>query len=214
MHLRGLLGIACLLLLAWACSENRRRVPWRLLTAGLALQFLLAFLLLKWSPFQGVLLALNQATLALERATQAGTSLVFGFLGGGPLPFAESAPGASFILAFRALPLVLVISALSSLLFHWRILPAVVRGFSRLLQKTLGIGGALGVGAAANIFVGMVESPLLIKPYLAGMSRAELFAVMTCGMSTIAGTVLVLYASILQAVVPDALGQILTSPPR
>ena len=211
MQLRGLLGIAFLLLLAWALGEDRRRVPWRIVLGGVAAQFALALLLLKLPLCKNFFLILNQGAMALEKATMAGTSLVFGFLGGASLPFKESFPGASYVLAFRALPLVLVISALSSLLFYWRILPAVVRGFSFLLQKSLGIGGALGVGAAANIFVGMVEAPLLIRPYLAGMSRGELFAVMTCGMSTIAGTVLVLYASILQHALPDALGQILTA---
>ena len=211
MQLRGLVGIAVLLLLAWVFGEKNRRVPWRIVLTGIAGQFVLALLLLKLPACKGVFVVLNQGAVALEKATMAGTSLVFGYLGGGPLPFGESFPGASYVLAFRALPLVLVISALSSLLFHWRILPAIVRGFSFLLQKTLGIGGAVGVGAAANIFVGMVEAPLLIRPYLAGMSRGELFAVMTCGMSTIAGTVLVLYASILQHALPDALGQILTA---
>jgi CNT family concentrative nucleoside transporter len=104
-----------------------------------------------------------------------------------------------------------VVSALSSLLFYWKILPLVVKAGSWLLERTLGVGGALGVSAAANVFVGMVEAPLMIRPYLQQMSRGELFAVMTCGMSTIAGTVLVLYASILNPVLPDALGHILTA---
>jgi len=208
---QGLLGLAGLVLLGWVCSENRRELRWRPIVVGVALQFVLALLLLKLPASRELFLVLNQAVMAVERATQAGTSLVFGYLGGGPLPFVESTPGAAFILAFRALPLVLVVSALSALLFYWRLLPLVVRGVSRLLERTLGIGGALGVSAAANIFVGMVEAPLLIRPYLQQMSRGELFAVMTCGMSTIAGTVLVLYASILQQAVPDALGHILTA---
>jgi CNT family concentrative nucleoside transporter len=149
--------------------------------------------------------------LALEQATTAGTTMVFGYLGGGPLPFAEPFTGSAYVLAFRALPLVLVVSAISSLLFYWKVLPLIVRAGSWLLEKVLGVGGALGVSAAANVFVGMVEAPLLIRPYLQQMSRGELFAVMTCGMSTIAGTVLVLYASILNPVVPDALGHILTA---
>jgi CNT family concentrative nucleoside transporter len=115
------------------------------------------------------------------------------------------------VLAFRALPLVLVISALSALLFHWRILPLVVRAFSKLLQKAMGIGGAVGVSTAANVFVGMVEAPLFIRPYLRNLGRGELFMVMTCGMATVAGTVMVLYASVLGSVVPDALGHILVA---
>ena len=137
--------------------------------------------------------------------------MVFGYLGGGSLPFTETFPGSAYVLAFRALPLVLVVSAISSLLFYWKVLPVVVRAGSWLLEKILGVGGALGVSAVANVFVGMVEAPLLIRPYLQQMSRGELFAVMTCGMSTIAGTVLVLYASILNPVLPDALGHILTA---
>ncbi len=134
---------------------------------------------------------------------------VFGYLGGDDLPFDEKTPGGSFILAFRALPLILVVSALSAVLFYWRILPWVVRGFAWVLQKTLGIGGALGLGTAANIFVG--ESPLFVRPYLLQMSRSELFALMTTGMATIAGTVMVLYATILSQALPDAMGHILTA---
>ncbi|HEY5674260.1 MAG TPA: nucleoside transporter C-terminal domain-containing protein [Malonomonas sp.] len=211
MPFQGLLGVLFIICFAWAISENRRKVEVRPVVLGLALQFGLALALLKFPPFKELFLLLNQAAMALEQATMAGTSLVFGYLGGGELPFAEQFPGAAFILAFRALPLVLVVSALSALLFYWRVLPAVVRIFSGLLQRTLGIGGAVGVGAAANIFVGMIEAPLLIKPYLGKLSRSELFTIMTCGMSTIAGTVLFLYAAILQNVIPEALGQILTA---
>lgn len=209
--LQGILGIVALLALAWALSEDRRRFPWRIVVAGLALALLLAAALLKLPAFKAVFALLNDVLGALERATRAGTSFVFGFLGGGPLPYAETAPGASFVLAFRALPLVLVVSALSSLLFYWRVLPLVVRGVSRVLQKTLGIGGALGVSAAADIFVGMVEAPLFVRPYLKHMTRSELFSVMTCGMATIAGTVMVLYASLLSPVIPDAMGHILSA---
>jgi len=206
-----LIGIPLLLLLAWALSENRRRVNLRIILVGLVLQFGLALLLVKAPFFRSLFIGLNEVVLAIDRATMAGTSMVFGYLGGAGLPFQEAFPGASFILAFRALPLVLVVSALSALLFYWRILPAVVSFFSHLLQKTMGVGGAVGVSAAANIFVGMVEAPLLIRPYLQKISRSELFMVMVCGMSTIAGTVLVLYASILSGVIPDALGHILTA---
>ncbi|MFZ3048361.1 MAG: nucleoside transporter C-terminal domain-containing protein [Desulfatirhabdiaceae bacterium] len=210
-HYQGLIGLIILLLLAWSLSEQQKALNWRTVIVGIALQFILAAILVKLPASRKVFILLNGVILALEKATTAGTSMVFGYLGGGPLPFAESFPGNSFVLAFRALPLVLVISALSSLLFYWRILPLIVKGGSWLLEKSMGIGGALGVSAAANVFVGMVEAPLLIRPYLVQMSRGELFAVMTCGMSTIAGTVLVLYASILKNTIPDALGHILTA---
>src|SRR5258708_6034225 len=109
----------------------------------------------------------------------------------------------------RALPLVLVVSALSALLFYWRVLPWIVKVFSLLLQKTMGVGGAIGLSSAANVFVGMVEAPLIVKPYIRNMSRSELFILMSCGMATVAGTVMALYASILSKVIPDALGHIL-----
>jgi CNT family concentrative nucleoside transporter len=204
-------GLACILFLAWLASEARRRIPWRIVLSGLTLQFALAFVLLKFAVVKDAFLLLNQAMLALERSTRAGTSFVFGYLGGAPLPFAESEPGASFVLAFRALPLVLVISALAALLFHWRILPLVVQGSARVLQRSMGIGGAVGVSTAANVFVGMVEAPLFIRPYLAQLTRGELFMVMTCGMASIAGTVMVLYASVVAAAVPNALGHILVA---
>lgn len=192
-------------------SENRRAVSWKLPLAGIALQIALAALLLKLPPFQAAFLWLNSVVVALQAATEQGTALVFGFLGGAPLPFDEPYPGASWILAFRGLPLVLVMSAVSALLFHWRVLPAIVRGFAWLLHRTLGIGGAVGVGAAANVFVGMVEAPLFVRPYLARLSRGELFMVMTCGLATVAGTVMVLYAAILGPVIDGVLGHILTA---
>lgn len=211
LSLQSLLGILTFVVLAWLLSERRRAVPWRIVFGGLLLQFVLAALLL-WLPvFKQFFLALNNALLSLERATEAGTSFVFGYLGGAALPFEETSPGASFVLAFRALPLILVISALSALLFYWRVLPWIVRAFSRLLQRIMGVGGALGLGTGANIFVGMVEAPLFIRPYLKDMTRSELFALMTTGMATIAGTVMVLYASILAETIPDAMGHILTA---
>ena len=205
----SLVGFFLLHAIAWALSENRRTVAWRPVIAGMLLTLGLGLVLLKAPYARDVFLVLNDALNALEKATQDGTSFVFGFLGGGPLPFAETYPGASFVLAFRALPLVLVVSALSALLFYWRVLPWIVRAFSLVLQKTMGVGGAIGLSSAANVFVGMVEAPLVVKPYIRNMSRSELFILMSCGMATVAGTVMALYASILSKVIPDALGHIL-----
>src|SRR5690606_25521636 len=143
----------------------------------------------------------NGAVDAIAAATRAGTAFVFGYLGGGPLPFDPKFPGGEFVLAFQALPLVLVMSVLTTLLFYWRILPPIVRGFSWALERTLGVGGAVGLSTAANIFVGMVEAPLFIRPYLGRLTRAELFIVMTGGMAGIAGTVLVVYATILRPLI-------------
>jgi CNT family concentrative nucleoside transporter len=206
---QAVLGVAGLLLIAWLLSERRRAVPWRAVAGGLALLLVLAVLFLKLPYAKDVFLKLNDLLLVLEKATQAGTGFVFGYLGGGKPPFAETDPGSSFILAFRALPLVLVVSALSALLFHWRVLPVLVRAISWLLDKSMRVGGVVGLSTAANVFVGMVEAPLFIRPYLARVSRGELFAIMTGGMASIAGTVLFLYASILGKSMPDAVAHLL-----
>ena len=202
-------GFFALHLLAWLVSERRGVVAWRTVISGMALTFGLGVLLLKVPPVSELFLNLNGLVTIVETATREGTSFVFGYLGGGPLPFEEKQPGASFVFAFRVLPLVLVISALSSLLFYWRILPAIVRAFSFLLTRSMGIGGAVGLSSAANVFVGMVEAPLFVRPYIRNMTRSELFVMMTCGMATIAGTVMVLYASVLGRVIPDVLGHLL-----
>ncbi len=207
MH--ALAGIAGLLALAWLASDERRAVPWRAIAAGLGLQILLAVVFLKIPVVKELFLKLNDVLLVLERATQAGTGLVFGYLGGGAAPFEVSNEGSMFILAFRALPIVLVVSALSALLFYWRVLPAVVRAISWLLERTMGVGGVVGLSTAANVFVGMVEAPLFVRPYLARVSRGELFAIMVGGMASIAGTVLFLYGAILGPVLPDAVAHLL-----
>ena len=208
--MQGVLGLAVIMALAWLRGE-RRRVNFQRIAVGLGLQFGLALLFLRLPGMSGVFLWLNKVTEALSDATLAGCSFLFGYLGGGPLPFAP-APGAStWIFAFVSLPMIIVLSALSAVLFHWGILQHVVRGFSFLLRKSMGLGGALGVGVAANVFMGMVEAPLLIRHYLRGLTHSELFALMTTGMATIAGTVLVLYATVLAPVLDNALGQILTA---
>jgi CNT family concentrative nucleoside transporter len=167
--------------------------------------------LLHFPPLRAGFALVGDAVEALARATRAGTSLVFGYLGGAPLPFVETAPGASFILFFQGLA-------------------AGAGGRSNLrravpLARAAGGGGAAGaragaavrpVGAcnlsvAANVFVGMVEAPLLIRHWLAGLSRAELFVVMVAGLATISGNMLVIYAGLIAAVVPDAAGQLLAA---
>ncbi|MGD9323309.1 MAG: Na+ dependent nucleoside transporter N-terminal domain-containing protein [Desulfobacterales bacterium] len=204
----GLLGFAGI---AWLMSENRKQVKLKRAAVGIVLQVLVGLILLKIPFFRDFFLLLNRLVLSLEEATTAGTSFVFGYLGGADLPFTEKFPGAGFILAFRALPLILIISALSALMFYWKILPMIVKAFSSALQKTMGLGGTEGVGVSVNIFVGMVESPLFIRPYLQRMTRSEIFTLMTSGMATIAGTVMVLYASILRTTIPDIMGHILTA---
>ncbi|MGD9411009.1 MAG: nucleoside transporter C-terminal domain-containing protein [Desulfobacterales bacterium] len=211
MIIQSIAGLLVFAGIAWCMSENRKQVNLKIPVIGIIIQLIIGLILLKLPIFREFFLLLNRLVLSLQSATTAGTSFVFGYLGGSDLPFKELFPGASFILAFRALPLVLLMSALSALLFYWKILPIVVRAFSWALQKTMGVGGAEGLGVSANIFVGMVESPLFIRPYLKEMTRSEIFTLMTCGMATIAGTVMVLYASILSDRIPDVMGHILTA---
>ena len=203
-HLQSALGIIALLLIAWAFGENRRAVSLRQAAVGLAVTLLTAVVLIKLPVVAQAFGAINDAVGAIADASRAGTSFVFGYLGGGPLPFDVRTPGADFVLAFQALPIVLVMSVLTTLLFYWRVLPPIVRGMAWCLERTLGVGGAVGLSTAANIFLGMVEAPLFVRPYLNQMTRSELFLVMTGGMAGIAGTVLVLYATLLAPLIPDA----------
>ena len=209
--LQPLLGLATLLALAWVISENRRRFPLYTVLVGLAIQFGLALLLLKLPGSQIFFAWFGAAVQALQQATEAGTTFVFGFLGGGALPFEESSPGSSFVLVFRVLPMVIFVSALAAVLYHFRILPWVVRGFAFALSKALRLSGAASFATAANVFIGMVEAPLLVRPYFEKMSRSEVFVVMTGGMATIAGTVFVLFAAFLSDLVPNAAGHLLTA---
>jgi len=207
-NLQSVLGVFAIIAFAWLLSENRRAVPWRPVLAGLALTFALALLMLKVPQTVAAFTLVNRAVEAVAAATKAGTAFVFGYIGGGPLPFAVKTQASTFILAFQALPVVLVMSVIATLLFYWKIMPVVIRGFSFALERTLDVGGAAGLSIAANVFVGQVEAPLFIRPYLASLSRSEMFIVMTGGMAGIAGTVFVLYATILSGVIPDAAGHI------
>lgn len=210
-QLQSALGLVVFVAIAWALSENRRAFPWQLVVHGIGLQILLAAVLLGIAPVREVLLSLNVVVDAIQKATAQGSSFVFGYVGGGTPPFEVKNPGAMVTIAFTILPIVLVMSALSALLWHWRILPLIVKGFALALERTMKIGGALGVGCASNIFLGMIEAPLLIKPYLERMTRSELFTLFTCGLANVAGTVLVLFANVLNPVIPGAVGHIIVA---
>src|SRR6266705_2330278 len=171
LQLQSAFGVFALLGIAWVLSENGRAVSLRQAGIGLIVTLSTAVILIKLPFVAHAFGAINDAVGAISAASRAGTSFVFGYLGGGALPFDLKAPGADFILAFQALPIVLVMSGLST---------------------------------AANIFLGMVVAPLFIRPYLAQLTRSELFLVMTGGMAGIAGTVLVLYATLLAPLIPDA----------
>ena len=204
LQLQSAFGIVALLAIAWALGENRRAVSLKQTALGLVVTILTAVILIKVPVVAHAFGAINDAVGAISAASRAGTSFVFGYLGGGTLPFDPKVPGADFVLAFQALPIVLVMSVLTTLLFYWRVLPPIVRGMAWLLERTLGVGGAVGLSTAANVFLGMVEAPLFVRPYLAQMTRSELFLVMTGGMAGIAGTVLVLDATLLAPLIPDS----------
>jgi concentrative nucleoside transporter, CNT family len=204
LQLQSAVGVAGLIAIAWLLSERRAAVRWKQVGLALAATVVAAVLLLKIPQIVTAFAYVNRAVKAISEATRAGTSFVFGYLGGGPLPYELKTPGAEFVLAMQALPVLLVMSVLTTVLFYWRVLPPLVRAFSWALERTIGVGGAVGLSTATNIFVGHVEAPLFIRPYLARLTRTELFIVMTGGMAGIAGTVLVLYATILGPIIPDA----------
>ncbi len=209
--MQAILGIAVLIGAAWLLSEARSEVRWRVTFIGLVMQLVLAFLLLKVPLLSEGLLYINVLVTAVENATRAGTTFVFGYLGGGEVPFGVDAEGALYIFAFRVLPQILVFSVLVALLWYWRILPVVVRGFGWVLRRSLGVGGAVGTAGASSVFLGMVEAPLVVRAYLGSMSRSEMFTLMTCGMATVAGSIMVLYASVLRDVIDGALGHVLVA---
>ena len=215
LQAQSLVGLIAIPLIAWALSEQRGAVTparlLRLLTAGVGLQVLIAGLMLNVPAARSAFGWADSLIGALQSATAAGMRLVFGYLAGGPAPFDAVRPETGFILAFQALPLILVISVLSKLLYHWGILQKVVHAIGWVLQRSLGVSGAVGTSAAANVFVGMVEAPLLVRPYLATMSRSGLFATMTVGMAGVAGTVLALYATLLEPLLPGAAGHLIVA---
>lgn len=212
-QLRGIIGIAVLMAIAWAFSENRKALPgWRWIAGALALQGVLAVLIVRVPAVWAAVGLVNNAVSAVEAATLKGSSYMFGYLGGAELPFALK-PGAQppLIIAFQILPLVIVFSALSALLWHWGVLRWMVNGLSFLLRRSLGVSGPVGLAGGAALFLGVVETPLVTRAYFARVSRSELFELMVLAMATISGALLVLYATTLRDVVPDAVGHMIAA---
>lgn len=210
---RGIIGIAVLLLIAWGLSEDRSARPSAKWIAGaLALQLALALLIVRVPFVWDVVTLANEGVAAIERATLDGSAYMFGYLGGADLPF-ELKEGAQppLVIAFQILPLVIVFSALAALFWHWGVLRWLVNGLSFLLRRTLGVSGVVGLSGGSNMFLGVVESPLVVRAYFAKMSRAELFQVMVLAMATISGAILILYATTLRETVPDAVGHMISA---
>ena len=211
LNLQSLLGIVVVILLCWIVSENRRAFPWRLAIGAVAVQAALVLALFAIPGSQGVLAAITGAVDGLAAATRVGAQFVFGYLAGGAQPYVVENRPALFVFAFEVLPLILVISALSALLWHWRILRWITRGFGFLFQKTMGLGGASALAVAANIFLGMIESPIVIRAYLDKLTRSEIFLMMVVGLATVAGSTMVAYATLLAPVLPNAAGHVLVA---
>ena len=191
-YLQPVIGFFVLLLLGAIFSTNIKKIKLRYLINAIFIQFALAFLLLKWTVITDFFEILSRGVLALTSATDSGVAFVFGYLATGApgAPFEVINPGGTFIFAFGGLVLVIVVSAFSALLWHWRVIPIIVNGLSYLFKKPLNVGGPVGLSATANVFLGQVEAPLLVRPYLATMTKHELLILMTVGMSTIAGSIM------------------------
>ncbi|WP_029417976.1 NupC/NupG family nucleoside CNT transporter [Brevundimonas bacteroides] len=211
LNLQSLVGLVVIVAACWLLSENKRRFPWRLTLGAIAVQAALILALFAIPGSQGVLSAITGAVDGLAQATARGTQFVFGYLAGGDQPYAVTNEAGLFTFAFNVLPLILVISALSALLWHWRILKWITLGFGFLFQRTMGLGGASALAVAANIFLGMIESPIVIRAYLDKLTRSEIFLMMVVGLGTVAGSTMVAYASILSAVLPNAAGHVLVA---
>jgi CNT family concentrative nucleoside transporter len=211
LNLQSLLGLVVIVAACWGLSENRKVFPWRLTLGAIAVQAGLIFVTFAVPGSQVVLDGINNGVKGLELATEEGTKFVFGYLAGGAQPYPVQDELALFTFAFKVLPLILVISALSALLWHWKILKWVTHGFGFIFQRTMGLGGASALAVAANIFLGMIESPIVIRAYLDKLTRSELFLMMVVGLATVAGSTMVAYASILAPVLPNAAGHVLVA---
>ena len=211
LNLQSLLGLFVIVAACWLLSEDKRRFPWRLTLGAIGVQATLVLALFAIPGSQVVLAAITGAVDGLSRATSEGAKFVFGYLAGGDQPYSVTNPGGLFTFAFNVLPMILVISALSALLWHWKILKWLTHGFGILFQKTMGLGGASALAVAANIFLGMIESPIVIRAYLDKLTRSEIFLMMVVGLATVAGSTMVAYATILSATLPNAAGHVLVA---
>ncbi|MCI4643427.1 MAG: nucleoside transporter, partial [Hyphomonadaceae bacterium] len=212
---RALIGIAVIYGIAWGLSENRRLFPWRLVLGATAMQFAFALVLFGVPPIRDLLFRANILVDALENATREGTGFVFGYVGDNAAASEIMAGEAPPLFFFQILPIVIVVAALSAMLWHWGILRWLTKGFAIVFSRLMGLGGATSLAVSANVFMGMTEAPVLVRPYLKGMTRSELFVLMTAGFATIAGSVLIIYVNFLRPVMEpmglDPLAQLLTA---
>lgn len=208
---RAIIGIALIFGVAFGLSENRRAFPWRIVLGAVGIQLVFALILFGVPIIRAGLFQINTVIDGLIAATAYGTSFVFGPVFGTQAGWEAHTGQPGPIFAVHLLPLVIVVAALSAVLWHWRVLRWITKGFAIVFQRLLGLGGATSLAVSANVFMGMTEAPVLIKPYLLKMTRSEIFIMMTAGFSTVAGSVLVLYGVFLDPVLPNALGQLLAA---
>lgn len=207
---RALFGILVFILVAWSVSEQRRPLPVRPILTGLASQVALAFLLTQIPAITAFFGLVARGVDKVQSSSTAGASFVFGYLSGGPQPFVAAEPAVSnLIFAFQALPAVLLVSALAALFWHWGILRGFVRGAAWVFGRVFGVSGPVGVSTSACIFLGMIESPMLVRPLLPKLSRGEIFIIMVDGMSVIAGSMMILLGAMLAPRMPDAFSHLL-----
>ena len=208
---RALIGIALIFAIAWGISENRKAFPWRIVLGAVGLQFAFALLLFGVPVVRNGLASANTFVDALEAATAAGTGLIFGPILGIQENWEAHVGGPGPIFIFQILPLIIVVAALSAILWHWGVLRWITKGFALVFERIMGIGGAASLGVSANVFMGMTEAPVLIKPYLKAMSRSEIFVIMVSGFATIAGSVLIVYVGLLGNTFADPLAQLFSA---
>lgn len=191
----SLLGLVVMIGLAWSLSLNRRRFPWRTVLTGLALQFAFALFILDTDLGRRIFDGAQTAFMKLLSCAEEGSRLVFGPLANPPLLAEKLGPGNAFIFVITVSATIILVLALSSFLYHYGILQRVVRAVAWVMQRVMRTSGSESLAAAANIFMGQTEAPLVIKPYLRRMTQSELMALMIGGMATIAGGVLAAYVS-------------------
>jgi len=208
---RALIGIVLIYGLCWVLSEKRKLFPWKIVLGATAMQFAFALILFGIPFIKEILLKANALVDGLQNATRAGTSFVFGYVGDNVAAgeLIGGAPPPLFF--FQILPIIIVVAALSAILWHWHILRWITNGFAFVFRRGMGLGGATSLAVSANVFMGMTEAPVLIRPYIKGMTRSELLIMMTAGFATIAGSVLVVYGAFLEGKMANPLPQLLAA---
>ena len=208
---RALIGIVLIYGLCWVLSEKRKLFPWKIVLGATAMQFAFALILFGIPFIKDILLAANGLVDGLQNATRAGTSFVFGYVGDNVAASELIGGSAPPLFFFQILPIIIVVAALSAILWHWHILRWITNGFAFVFRRGMGLGGATSLAVSANVFMGMTEAPVLIRPYIKGMTRSELLIMMTAGFATIAGSVLVVYGAFLEGKMANPLPQLLAA---